>query len=932
MTHLDKQYDSKQAEAKWYSLWESEGYFRPASDFKKAGPKASPYVIVIPPPNVTGILHMGHALNNSIQDILVRWNRMKGADALWVPGVDHAGIATQNVVEKKLAKEKKTRWDLGREHFLKEVWKWKEEHGSTITRQLRRLGASCDWTRERFTMDEGLSKAVREAFVTLYERGLIYRANYIINWCPRCQTALSDEEAAHKDLQGGLYHLKYPVVGKNGPYEKMGEDHIVVATTRPETMLGDTAVAVNPEDARYKHLIGKKILLPLVDREIPVIADAFVDPEFGTGIVKVTPAHDPNDFAMGHRHGLEQINVMTPDGKINERGGAYKGMDRFEARKKILQDLEALGLFIKRDSHLHAVGHCYRCDTVVEPYLSKQWFVKMQPLAEKAIKAHEQGKTVFYPDRWTKVYLNWLHGIRDWCISRQIWWGHQIPAWHCQKCKAEDAGIIVSRTAPEKCPRCGSRELIQDPDVLDTWFSSWLWPFSTLGWPENAEDLQKFYPTSDLVTAPEIIFFWVARMIMAGLEFQGEVPFRRIYIHGTVRAASGLKMSKSLGNSIDPLEVIDEMGADALRYSLVMLSAQDVYLSREKFEMGRNFTTKVWNACRFVLMQLEDFKDASADPEQFKKAALSLPDRWVLARFEEKAAEIEKHLGQFGLAQAASELYHFVWDDFCDWYIELAKPMVQGQDAALKHQTQQVLFFVCERILRLLHPFMPFITEEIWQKFKEKAADNLSFPRVLSGNPEHGSPIGTFGDDAVKKGLWPETLMFAPWPHGADKRFEDPDAQKAIGILQKAVSGIRDLRSRFQIAPANKLKAVIACKEEVTREILRTFEREVKVLARLETLDCVREFRKQGAMVANAFPEFDIFISLEGVLDLAEEKKRLQKKLQETEQWIAALHKKLENPSFAARAPQEILEKEKEKLEDAKKLFVSYQSQLASLG
>ncbi|MBU9888407.1 MAG: valine--tRNA ligase [Candidatus Omnitrophica bacterium] len=951
----DKQYNSKNVETKWYSLWESSGYFRPQSDgvagtedqrlaardkkqgSQVSGLKSPVYVIVIPPPNVTGILHMGHALNNSIQDILVRWNRMKGADTLWVPGVDHAGIATQNVVEKKLAKEKKTRWDLGREAFLQEVWKWKEAHGSTITRQLRRLGASCDWSRERFTMDEGLSKAVREAFVTLYERGLIYRGNYIINWCPRCQTALSDEEAAHKDVQGGLYHIKYPIAGKSGPYEKMGEDHIVVATTRPETMLGDTAVAVNPEDPRYKHLIGKKIVLPLVEREIPVIADAFVDPEFGTGIVKVTPAHDPNDFAMGHRHGLVQVNVMTPDGKINENGGAYKGMDRFEARKKVLHDLEALGLFIKRDSHLHAVGHCYRCDTVVEPYLSKQWFVKMKPLAEKAIQAHEQGKTVFYPDRWTKVYLNWLHGIRDWCISRQIWWGHQIPAWYCKSCatrnaqstrkdresqrcaltvaRETEAGIIVAREKPLKCPTCGSTELKQDTDVLDTWFSSWLWPFSTLGWPateasagtsENKSDLKKFYPTSDLVTAPEIIFFWVARMIMAGLEFCDEVPFRRIYIHGTVRAATGLKMSKSLGNSIDPLEVIDEMGADALRYSLVMLSAQDVYLAREKFEMGRNFTNKVWNACRFVLMQLEDFKEASADPAQFGKAALSLPNRWILSRLEEKTAEIERHLGQFGLAQAASELYHFVWDDFCDWYIELAKPMIQGQDGVLKRQTQQVLFFVCERVLRLLHPFMPFITEEIWQKFKEK---------VPLAEREH----------------WPATVMFAAWPHG-EKIFEDRDAQKAVGMLQRAVSGIRDLRSRFQIPPASKLRAVIACKDPEVLEVLRAFEREVKTLARLEMLECAREFRKEKTMVANAFPEFDIFIATEGVLDLAAEAQRIRKKLKETEQWVATLRKKLENPSFAEKAPHEILQKEKEKLEDAQKLCLSYQSQLASLG
>jgi valyl-tRNA synthetase len=540
---LDKQYNSKQVETKWYRLWEEKGYFRPQSDFGKK-PVGKSYVIVIPPPNVTGILHMGHALNNAIQDILVRWNRMKGRDTLWVPGVDHAGIATQNVVEKKLAKEKKTRWDVGREAFLKEVWKWKGEHGSTITRQLRRLGASCDWTRERFTMDEGLSKAVREAFVTLYERGLIYRGNYIINWCPRCQTALSDEEAAHKDIQGGLYYIKYPIHPSTGELsqkdtilshaEESGRDHIIVATTRPETMLGDTAVAINPNDERYKHLHGKKILLPLMNRSIPVITDEFVDPEFGTGIVKVTPAHDPNDFAMGHRHKLEQINIMTPDGKINENGGAYKGMDRIEARKKILQDLEAQGLFVRRDSHLHAVGHCYRCDTVVEPYLSKQWFVKMQPLAEKALKAHEQGKTVFYPDRWTKVYTNWLRGIRDWCISRQIWWGHRVPAWYCLECyphlktildphgdkldpnkpfpiahlefkeRPSDAEPFVSKERPTQCPKGHSHPelFVQDPDVLDTWFSSWLWPFSTLGWPDKTEDLKKFYPTSDLITAP----------------------------------------------------------------------------------------------------------------------------------------------------------------------------------------------------------------------------------------------------------------------------------------------------------------------------------------------------------------------------------------------------------------------------------------------
>jgi valyl-tRNA synthetase len=924
---LDKQYNPRQVENKWYTLWESKGYFRPASDSSRSpfpvsrGRDERPYVIVIPPPNVTGILHMGHALNNSIQDILIRWNRMKGCDTLWVPGVDHAGIATQNVVEKKLAKEKKTRWDLGREEFLKEIWKWKEEHGSTITRQLRRLGASCDWTRERFTMDEGCSRAVREAFVTLYERGLIYRGNYIINWCPRCQTALSDEEAAHKDVQGGLYHIKYPIPGKNPPYEKMGEDHIVVATTRPETMLGDTAVAVHPNDPRYKHLIGKKVILPLMNREIPVIADEFVDPEFGTGIVKVTPAHDPNDFAMGHRHKLEQINVMTPDGKINENGGAYKGIDRFEARKKILQDLEEQGLFVRRDSHLHAVGHCYRCDTVVEPYLSKQWFVKMQPLAEKALKAHEQGKTVFYPDRWTKVYLNWLRGIRDWCISRQIWWGHQIPAWYCKQCQAAHheprtthheeqrgswlvargpEGIIVSRTTPEKCPHCGGTDLVQDPDVLDTWFSSWLWPFSTLGWPEKTEDLKKFYPTSDLITAPEIIFFWVARMIMAGLEFMGEVPFSRINIHGTVRAASGLKMSKSLGNSIDPLEVIEEMGADALRYSLVMLSAQDVYLSREKFEVGRNFATKVWNACRFVFMNLE----ATENLKYFGPTSLlsSLPDRWILSKLSAVTQIVENHLKDFELAQAASELYHFVWNDFCDWYIELTKPVFEKGTNKEKEATRAILFYTLEKILRLLHPFMPFITEELWQHLKGIVAD--------------------------KKG-WPETLMLARWPLEELGRV-DEEADRHIKRLQDAVVAIRDLRARVNLPPSQSIEAVVVSSNRKILKIFEEFLPQIKVLGRLKDLKLTDFFQKSKAYLECSLKDFEVLIRIEGILDPEEEKKRLQKKIRETEQWIEQIRKKVENPSFAEKAPKEILEKEKEKLADAKKLLVSYQTQLQS--
>ena len=961
-SELAPRYDSKTVETKWYSFWEDKGFFRPKSDREGKKFRDSRYVIVIPPPNVTGILHMGHALNNSIQDILTRWQRMKGRDTLWVPGVDHAGIATQNVVERKLAKEKKTRQDLGREKFLKEVWKWKEEHGSTITRQLRRLGASCDWSRERFTMDEGLSRAVREAFVTLYERGLIYRGSYIINWCPRCQTALSDEESSHKEIQGGLYHIKYPLAdphpnplpegegslpaGQAGV--RGGEDHIVVATTRPETMLGDTAVAVHPEDLRYKHLIGKKLILPLMNREIPIIADSFVDPEFGTGLVKVTPAHDPNDFEMGRRHHLPQINVMNPNGTINEKGGQYKGLDRFEARKKVVADLEALGLFVRRDSHSHAVGHCYRCNTMVEPYLSEQWFVKMKPLAQKAREAHRQGKTKFYPDRWTKVYTNWLEEIRDWCISRQIWWGHQIPVWYCEgdkQCFPDCKKPIVSRQTPQQCPVCGSKNLRQDPDVLDTWFSSWLWPFSTLSWPatepsatessadksaparqlagggkpEETEDLKYFYPTSDLITAPEIIFFWVARMIMAGLEFMGEVPFNRIYIHGTVRAQSGLKMSKSLGNAIDPIEVIDEIGADALRFSMIMLSAQDVYLSREKFEVGRNFTNKIWNAARFAFINLEGFKQGKANfspsplssppsrgrgkGEGVDWQAFPLPCRWILSRLGRVTKEMDELISNFNLSQAATVLYHFVWNDFCDWFIELAKPSFLQTGTAARENTQRVLFYLLERILRLIHPFMPFISEEIWQKLKAAAQDRSS---------------------------WPETLMVRSWPED-QKSFKDPKAEEAIQWLQTSVAGVRDIRVRLALPPGQPLKAVLVSPRAEIRTILSEYKKEIQNLARLEKADVRESFKKSPSYIVNTFPDLEVFILIEGIIDPVKEKERIEKKIAETKNWIESLAKKLSNEDFVRNAPEEIVQKEKEKLEDAEKIFKSQKELLELL-
>ena len=898
---LDTRYNPKETETRWYSLWESKGFFRPVSDHKGQSAAKKPYVIVIPPPNVTGILHMGHALNNSIQDILTRFFRMQGRDVLWVPGVDHAGIATQNVVERKLAKEKKTRHDLGREKFLEEVWKWKEEHGNTITQQLRRLGASCDWSRERFTMDEGLSRAVLECFVTLFERGLIYQGDYIINWCPRCQTALSDEESAHKDVQGGFYHIKYPIAGKSAPFEKIGEDHIVVATTRPETMLGDTAVAVHPEDPRYQKLIGKKILLPLLNREIPVIADALVDPEFGTGMVKVTPAHDPNDFEMGNRHNLPRINVMHPDGRINENGGPYSGLDRFKARKQVIADLEAQGLFIKRDTHTHAVGHCYRCETVVEPYLSKQWFVKMQPLAEKALAAHRQGKTKFYPDRWTKVYTNWLEGIRDWCISRQIWWGHQIPAWYDDK-----GNVFVARSEEDAKAQARKKHghetaLRRDPDVLDTWFSSWLWPFSTLGWPAKTNDLQHFYPTSDLITAAEIIFFWVARMIMAGVEFMGEVPFNRIHLHGTVRAEGGLKMSKSLGNSIDPLEVIDEMGADALRFSMIMLSAQDVYLTREKFEVGRNFTNKLWNASRFVFINLEGFTEGRAQAA-WKRQDLPVSSRWILSRLYHVTQVVAKQTAEFGLAQAASELYHFFWNDFCDWFIELAKPALTGSSAQAKTQAQQVLFFTLERALRLLHPTIPFITEELWQKMKSVAQDAAA---------------------------WPESIMLAPWP-AAEDAMADAEAERLFGLLQKAVSGIRNLRQQLNIPLGQELEAVVAVRGTADKEVFDQFRGAVERLARV-TLRVESQFEKSKAFIGNAFPEFEVLIRVEGIVDLAKERQRLEQKKQELAGRIRAIAQKLSNEDFVARAPQDVVEKERAKLADAEAILKSHEELLAIL-
>ncbi|MDD5246998.1 MAG: valine--tRNA ligase, partial [Candidatus Omnitrophica bacterium] len=742
MIELSTRYNPKETEDKWYEFWEKGGFFSARPD-----PDKKPFTIIIPPPNVTGILHMGHALNNTLQDILIRRQRMKGFSALWMPGVDHAGIATQNVVEKKIAREGLKRQDLGREKFIERVWEWKEEYGSTIIRQLKKLGASCDWSRLRFTMDQEYSAAVIEIFIRLYEKGLIYRGNYIINWCPRCQTALSDEEAPHRELQGNLYYLKYPLKADPGEF-------IIVATTRPETMLGDTAVAVNPKDKRYKKHIGKSLILPLLKREIKVIADSMVDMKFGTGAVKVTPAHDPNDYALGKKHKLDFIKVMNPDGRMNEFAGDYRDMDRFEAREVILEDLKEQGLLDHIEAHQLSAGHCYRCHTIIEPYLSDQWFVKMGPLSRPAIEAVKNGRIKFYPARWKKVYLNWMENIQDWCISRQIWWGHRIPVYYCRKCQEtgilsakrkaqsakEESGMIVSRIKPETCPVCGSGDIYQDEDVLDTWFSSWLWPFATFYWPftdhgprttDHEKELKYFYPTSVLVTAPEIIFFWVARMIMAGFEFMGELPFKDVYIHGTVRDVEGKKMSKSLGNVIDPLEIINEFGCDALRFSLISITAQgqDVFLSRERFEQGRNFANKIWNASRFIMMNLDPGAIKVDLCVFFKKEELDPVNRWILSRFYSVLKETDACLEKYKFNEAANLLYKFFWHEFCDWYLELIKPRIKEKN------NQVVMYKVLEKSLRLLHPFMPFITEEIWQKLSEatKSQGQCEAKRSLPG-------------------------------------------------------------------------------------------------------------------------------------------------------------------------------------------------------
>ncbi len=867
---LDPRFDPKAVEDRWYAFWEEKNFFH-----AEAGEARPSYSVVIPPPNVTGSLHMGHALNNTIQDILVRWKRMSGHNVCWMPGTDHAGIATQNVVERQLASEGLSRESLGREAFVERVWKWKEESGGVIINQLRRLGASCDWERERFTMDEGLSRAVREAFVRLYEEGLIYRGDYLVNWCPRCGTALADLEVEYEERDGRLWDFHYPL------WE--GGEGLTITTTRPETMLGDTAVAVHPDDERYRQMVGKMLRLPLLDRRIPVIADAYVDPEFGTGALKVTPAHDPNDFEIGHRHHLEQINILTPEGKINANGGPYENQDRFEARKQVLADLQALGLVKGERPYRHAVGGCYRCATVVEPYLSKQWFVRTKPLAEAGIRAVEEGRIRIIPKQWEATYFEWMHNIRDWCISRQIWWGHQIPAWY----NDETGEVIVSREDP-KDPK-----LRRESDVLDTWFSSALWPFSTFGWPEKNADLDTFYPTSVLVTGFDIIFFWVARMIMAGLKFMGDVPFTDVYIHALVRDQEGQKMSKTRGNVIDPLEVIDAYGTDALRLTLTAMAAQgrDIRLSMDRIAGYRNFCNKLWNAARFTLMNMEDEL-----PEMPSRDRLSLSDRWILSRLNGVNRKVDKALEEYRFNDAALALYQFTWHELCDWYIEVIKPALTG--GASGDGARAILGRVLERTLRLLHPILPYITEEIWQRLPGREG---------------------------------ESVMIAPWP-SPDPDWDDPSAEEDFGRLTEVIGGVRNIRGELNIPPGKEVRALIHVEDPVRERLLLHEAEWVKRLAKiLPDWTIGSDVSRPKTAAAAVGDGFQIFVPIGGLIDPEEEIRRLEKQLSDVAKDIGTLEKKLAMPSFLERAPAAVVEKDRNRLGDAQNREAKLRDSLSRL-
>ena len=872
---LPKVYEPQQVENEIYKMWEGNGYFRPSN---KEGVK--PFTIVMPPPNVTGQLHMGHAMDATLQDTLIRFKRMQGYNTLWVPGVDHAGIATQIKVEEELRKDGLTRYDLGREKFLEKVWDWKHKYGNRIVEQQKKLGASCDWDRARFTMDEGCSDAVREVFVSLYEKGLIYKGSRIINWCPHCVTALSDAEVEYVDKPGHLWHIRYPLADGNG--------EVIVATTRPETMLGDSGVCVNPNDERYTNIVGKKVILPLVNKEIPVVADDYAEMDFGTGCVKMTPAHDPNDFEVGLRHNLEVIRVLDDNGVVNAYGGKYEGLDRYEARKQIVADLEAGGYLVEVEDYSHNVGTCYRCHNDVEPIISAQWFVKMQPLAEEAIRVVKEGETKFVPDRFSKTYLNWMENVRDWCISRQLWWGHQIPAWTCKEC----GHITVSRQDACKCEKCGSEKIERDPDVLDTWFSSALWPFETLGWPENTEDLKTFYPTDVLVTGYDIIFFWVARMIFSGCEHTGKTPFHTVLIHGLVRDDKGRKMSKSLGNGIDPLEMIEKYGCDALRMNMVTGNSpgNDMRFYVERCEAMRNFANKLWNASRYVMMNLgEDAKNELPATEK-----LEIADKWVLSKLNTLIAEVTENLEKYELGVAVQKVYDFIWDTYCDWYIELTKARLYSEDADRKQTAIQVLVYVLDQILRLLHPFMPFITEEIWQSI-----------------PHDG-----------------DALIVAQWPQVKPELSFKAEGDLMESVME-AIRAIRNRRAEMNVPPSKKAALYVLTNKP------QVFAEGEGFLQRLAYADSVEILNKEPenleGMVTITTADAKLYIPMGQLVDVAKELARIGKELEKARKNLAGIEGKLSNENFTARAPEAVVNAEREKAAKARDLIAQLEQSEAAM-
>lgn len=861
--NIPKVYDPASVEKKWYEFWEKNRYFHAEPE-----PGKKPFSIVIPPPNITGKLHMGHALDNTLQDILIRWHRMMGDNTLWMPGYDHAGLATQIKVEEVLKKEEgKTRFDLGREEFVKRVWAWKEEYGDRIINQLKCLGISCDWERKRFTMDEGCSRAVRETFVSLFEKGLIYKGTRITNWCVNCHTALSDIEVEHEDTPGHLWYVRYPVVGEEDTY-------LTIATTRPETIPGDTAVAVNPEDERYAKLIGKTLRLPILNREIPVIADSYVDTKFGTGAVKITPSHDPNDYEMGLRHNLPEIVVIGKDGIMTEEAGPFAALERYECRKQIVARLKEEGYLVKIEEHSHAVGHCQRCHNIVEPLVSTQWFVKMQPLVKAAVDCVTDGRTQFVPERFTKNYTGWMENIHDWCISRQIWWGHRIPVWYCDDC----GEMSASRTDLEKCPKCGSTHIHQDEDALDTWFSSALWPFSTMGWPDNTELLKQFYPTSVLVTGYDIIFFWVARMLIMGMEFMKEIPFEKVFIHGLVRDSQGRKMSKSLGNGIDPLEVIEKYGADTLRFMLITgnTPGNDMRFYWERVEGTRNFANKIWNASRFALMNMEGYdKDAELAP-------YTLADKWILSRLQDTVKDVTGLLERFELGEAGRAIYDFIWSEVCDWYIEIAKPRLYNKEAAAERATaQHVLATVLVSAMKLLHPYMPFITEEIYQCLPHEA----------------------------------ESIMISKWPV-ADESLVDPEAERGMNAIMDSIKAIRNMRAEVNANPGKKIPAIMLVSEDL-REVVAHNDSYIKLLGGIDNLELrpLNGEKPENAMAA-VVTGIEVYLPLAGLIDVEKETQRLSKELAAMEKDLQRAGGKLNNAGFLAKAPEDVIAKERAKYEE----------------